>query len=253
MFSNLLMPFAPSDWLTLFTLTGLEVVLGIDNVIFIALLVEHLTPKDRIKARFIGLSLALLLRVVLLFGATWVIGLTKPLFHLFEMPFSGRSLLLIIGGLFLIIKSALEVVSLFKEAGIKEKRPSASVEKKRFRNVIIQIIFVDLILSFDSIITAVGITNHLLVIIIAIFIAIAVMLLSAAPISDFIYKNPSIKVLALAFILLVGVFLVAQGFGYEIEKGYLYVAMLFCLMVETTNLLLKKQQIKNNHSSRAAS
>lgn len=246
--------FAAENLLTLLTLTGLEIVLGIDNVIFIALLVEHLKGRERVKARFIGLSLALILRIILLFGASWIIGLTQPLFTIFTMPFSGRSLLLIIGGLFLVVKSILETRQLFNEEtkDTSETISSAKENKhaqKKFRSIITQIIFVDLILSFDSIITAVGMTNNLPVIIIAIFIAIGTMMISAKPIGNFIYQNPSIKVIALAFIFLVGVLLVGNGFNIDIPKPYLYFAMFFCMGVEIINILLRKKQEKKANLS----
>jgi predicted tellurium resistance membrane protein TerC len=225
--------------LNLFTLTGLEIILGIDNVIFIALLVHTLPARERFKARVIGLSLALILRVLMLFGAAWIIKLTAPLFTLFGFDFAGRNLLLILGGLFLIGKSALEVLELFQEVPID---PEAQDQPSKYWQVIMQITFIDLILSFDSIITAVGMTSNLYVIITAIFIAIIVMLFSAKPIGDFIYKYPSVKVIALAFIAMVGVMLVSNGFNFEFPKGYLYMTMVFSMFVETINILLAKKK-----------
>jgi predicted tellurium resistance membrane protein TerC len=240
--------FTLSNALGLLTLTGLEVILGIDNVIFIAIIVEHLPADMRAKVRFIGLSLALILRVVLLLGISWIVGLTEPIFSLFGVDFSGRSLLLIAGGLFLVFKPLKETLEMFIEAG-EAKEHGVVKTAKGFWAVIAQIVFVDLVLSFDSILTAVGVSNNLPIMISAIVIAMVVMLVSAKPISDFIYKNPSIKIMALSFILLVGVLLVAAGFHIEIPKGYLYFSMFFALAVEMLNIMLKKKQQKHHKVS----
>lgn len=237
--------FTISNLLSLTTLTGLEIILGIDNVIFIALIVQHLPPHERGKARFIGLSLALLLRVVMLLGVSWIIGLKEPLFEMFGFDFSGRSLMLISGGLFLIIKPIMELVEMFHEDGHGPHIAKGAEKRKTFFSVIVQIIFIDLILSFDSVITAVGMTNNIPIIITAIVIAMAVMLLSAKPISDFITTYPSLKVIALAFIMLVGVVLVAGGFDFEIDKTYLYFSMFFSLSIEVINILLNKKRARN--------
>jgi predicted tellurium resistance membrane protein TerC len=228
--------FAAENLLNLFTLTGLEIVLGIDNVIFIALLVQHLEGKTRVRARIFGLSLAFVARIAMLFGASWIMRLTEPLFSVFSFPFSGRSLLLIAGGLFLVVKSILEVMELFQGAEHKNYTKSA---KRSYFHIISQIIFIDIILSFDSIITAVGLSDNLMVIIIAIVIAMIVMLVSAEPIGRILTTNPSIKVLALAFIGFLGVILVLAGFDIEIDKGYLYFSMLFASIVEILNIKLR--------------
>lgn len=228
--------FAAENLLNLFTLTGLEVILGIDNVIFIALLVQHLERKKRTRARIFGLSLAFIARIIMLFGATWIMRLTEPLFSIFSFSFSGRSILLIAGGLFLVVKSILEVIELFH---IKESNEDETkIRPQSYFRVISQIIFIDIILSFDSIITAVGISNNLSVIIIAIVIAMIVMLVSAEPIGKCLAANPSIKILALAFIGFLGIILVLAGFNIEIDKGYLYFSMLFAGIVETINIKL---------------
>lgn len=223
--------------LGLFTLTGLEIVLGIDNVIFIALLVQNLDRNSRKKARFIGLSLALIMRIIMLFFATWIMKLTYPLFTIWNKDFSGRNILLILGGLFLIIKSIMELVELFKA---EEKKPEQNKNEQSFFYVIMQIIFIDIILSFDSIITAVGISNDFAIMVAAIVIAMIVMLAASNPISKFIYHHPSIKVLALAFIALVGALLFLNGFDIAVNKGYLYFAMFFSSLVEAINIYLKK-------------
>jgi predicted tellurium resistance membrane protein TerC len=237
--------FTLTNLLNLTTLTGLEIILGIDNVIFIALIVQHLPPSDRGKARLMGLSLAIILRIAMLLGVSWIISLKEPFFTLLGFPFSGRSLMLLAGGAFLIIKPIIELVEMFKEAGHPHQHVATPTEKKKTMfSVIVQIIFIDLVLSFDSVITAVGMTNNIPIIIVAIFIAMAVMLLSAKPISDFIAAYPSIKVIALAFIMLVGVVLVAAGFDVEIDKTYLYFSMFFSLGIEVTNILLHKKRSK---------
>lgn len=229
--------------LGLFTLTSLEIILGIDNVIFIALLVQNLDRQKRRKARVIGLSLALIARIVMLFFATWIMKLTTPLFSILSKDFSGRSILLILGGLFLIVKPVLEVLQMFKPEAEKEE---VKENNKSFSYIITQIIFIDIILSFDSIITAVGISNDFSIMVAAIVIAMIVMLISASPISTFIYNNPSIKILALAFIALVGVLLLLNGFDIYINKAYLYFAMFFSGMVETINIALKKSEREGN-------
>lgn len=222
--------------LNLFTLTGLEIVLGIDNVIFIALLVQNLQGKVRARARIIGLSLALIIRLLMLSGATWMMKLTDPLFSLFFIHFSGKSLFLIAGGLFLVVKSIKELLELFHA---KEEQKSSSAQQE-YWNIILQIIFIDVILSFDSIITAVGISSDMPIMVTAIMIAILVMLLASEPVGQFIYRNPSIKVLALAFIGFLGVFLTLAGVDIEIDKGYLYFSMLFAGLIEVINIKLRK-------------
>lgn len=225
--------------LSLLTLTGLEIVLGIDNVIFIALIVQNLEKNSRKKARFIGLSLALVIRILMLFFATWIMKLTHPLFTIFSFPISGRSLMLIFGGLFLIVKTIMEFIEMFSNEQHEKKQNET--KSYSFSNAIIQIIFIDIILSFDSIITAVGLSDNLSVIVIAVVIAMLVMLASASTIGNFIYSNPSIKVLALAFVGLVGVMLFLNGFDIVFNKGYLYFAMFFSLMIEVLNSKLKNR------------
>ena len=224
--------------LSLLTLTGLEIVLGVDNVIFIALIVQHLEKNDRKKARFIGLSLALFIRILMLFFATWIMQLTYPLFTIFSFSVSGRSLMLIFGGLFLIVKTIMEFLEMF---GKKQEKESSKTKSSSFFNAIVQIIFIDVILSFDSIITAVGLSDNFSVMVIAIVIAMIIMIISSSTIGNFIYSNPSIKVLALAFIGLVGVMLFLQGFDINFNKGYLYFAMFFSGMIEILNTKLKNK------------
>ena len=229
--------------LNLFTLITLEIILGIDNVIFIAILIHNLPSAKRANARFVGLSLALVLRIFMLLGASWIITLTTPLFRLYNFDFSGRSLLLLIGGIFLVGKSILELVELFDDKSFDPYNEKTS--SNNYWKIIFQIIFIDLILSFDSIITAVGMTNHLEIIIVAIIVAMIVMLIASKPIGDFIYNYPSIKIIALCFIALVGTMLLLNGFEIEFSKAYLYLTLLFSMIVEAINIMLRRA--KNNN------
>ena len=225
--------------ITLITLTWLEIILGIDNVIFIAILVNKLDHNLRNKSRMIGLTLALVLRILLLFSAAWMINLTEPFITIWHFPFSGRNILLLLGGLFLVVKPIKEIITMFQ--GEDNNNDSVKLAGN-FASIIGQIIFIDLILSFDSIITAVGIApNNLPVIIVAIIIAMVIMLIASRPIGDFIHDHPSIKVIALNFILLVGVFLVEDGLNIHLNKNYLYCAVAFATLTETINVLLAKK------------
>jgi predicted tellurium resistance membrane protein TerC len=231
--------FTTDGLLNLFTLTTLEIILGIDNVIFIAILIHNLPSNKRTHGKFVGLFLALVLRIIMLMGASWITKLTNPFFSIYGFDFSGRNLLLIIGGIFLIGKSILELIELFDDKSfdpVESKSPS-----HRYWRVIFQIVFIDLILSFDSIITAVGMTNNLPIIITAIFISIIVMMVSSKTIGDFIHKYPTVKIIALCFIALVGIMLVLNGFGIEFSKSYLYMTMFFSIVVEMINILLKRK------------
>lgn len=228
--------------MNLLTLSGLEVILGIDNVIFIALIVQTLPPNIRNSTRILGLSIALILRILMLFGVSWIMSLNYPLFSLFDFTFTGKTLMLIGGGGFLIIKSMLELKEMFVTP---KHRLNVSEKEAKYWKAIMQIVFIDLVLSFDSIITAVGIAgNNLTIIIIAIVVAMIIMLFASKPIGDFIAKYQSLKVIALAFILLVGIFLVAGGLGIDIPKAYLYFAMFFSLGIESINILLQRQKSK---------
>ena len=221
------------------TLSGLEIVLGIDNIIFLAILVHHIPEHRRNKIRFFGLSLAVALRILMLFGVSWVMSLTQPWLTILGVELSGHSLMLLAGGLFLIIKSIVELFEMF-EASHREQT-SKPTKQPEWR-IILQIVFVDLILSFDSVIVAVGMVNNLYLIIAAILIEMVIMLVASKAIGEFMYKNPSIKVIGLAFILLVGAFLMGNGFGYDLPKGYLYFAIFFSLLVEIINIKLKNNQ-----------
>lgn len=227
----------PQLWIAFATLTVLELVLGIDNIIFISILSGKLPPEQQARARFIGLSLALVMRVILLFSLSWVIGLTAPLFSAFGQSVSGRDLVLLIGGLFLIAKSTHEIHgSLEGEEGTAAKRVYSS-----FASVIIQITVLDMVFSLDSVITAIGMVNNLTVMIAAVVISIIAMMLFANSIGSFVQRHPTIKMLALAFLLLIGVTLIAEGLHQHIPKGYIYFAMAFSVLVEVLNMRLRKK------------
>jgi predicted tellurium resistance membrane protein TerC len=222
-------------WIALLTLTVLEIVLGIDNIVFISILAGKLRAEERERARRIGLSLAMFIRVALLLSITWVMGLTEPLFTVTSQEISGRDLILIIGGLFLIAKSTHEIHDKLEGA---EGHASAKVAAS-FTGVIIQILLLDIVFSLDSVITAVGMADDVMVMIIAVIIAVGVMLLSAGAISDFVERHPTVKMLALSFLLLIGVSLLGEGFDQHIPKGYIYFAMGFSIFVEMINLRVR--------------
>jgi predicted tellurium resistance membrane protein TerC len=222
-------------WIALATLTLLEIVLGIDNIVFISILSAKVREEDRARARRIGLSLAMFIRLGLLWSLTWVIRLTAPLFTTFGHEISGRDLIMLIGGLFLIAKSTHEIhEKLEGDAGARGARVAAS-----FGGVIVQILLLDIIFSLDSVITAVGMAEHLAVMVIAVVLAVGVMMLSAAAISEFVERHPTVKMLALSFLLLIGVSLIAEGFEQHIPKGYIYFAMGFSIFVEMINLRVR--------------
>lgn len=227
----------PQAWISLLTLTGLEIVLGIDNVIFISILAGKLPVEQQPKARKLGLSLALITRIALLASIAWIAKLTTPLFSLLGHGISGRDLILIIGGLFLIFKSTHEIhEKLEGEEGHASAKVAAS-----FAKIIVQIMLLDVVFSLDSVITAVGMAQHLTVMIAAVILAMGVMLLAAGSISDFVNKHPTLKILALSFLLLIGTTLIAEGMGFHIPKGYVYFAMAFSFGVEMLNLKLRKK------------
>ena len=222
-------------WIALLTLTVLEIVLGIDNIVFISILAGKLPPADRERARRVGLMLAMLMRVGLLLSITWVMSLTQPLFTVTSFEISGRDLILILGGLFLIGKSTHEIHDKLEgEEGHASARVAAS-----FSAVIVQILLLDVVFSLDSVITAVGMAEDIAVMILAVVIAVLVMLLSARAIGDFVERHPTVKMLALSFLILIGVSLVAEGFDHHIPKGYIYFAMAFSIFVELINLRVR--------------
>lgn len=227
----------PQIWIAFATLTVLELVLGIDNVIFISILSGKLPPEQQQRARYIGLALALGMRVLLLLSLTWVMGLTEPLFSVFGYNISGRDMILLIGGLFLIGKSTHEIHgSLEGEEGHASKRAYPS-----FTAVIIQITLLDIVFSLDSVITAVGMVSNIWIMIAAVVVSILAMMFFAGPIGGFVQRHPTIKMLALSFLLLIGVTLIAEGLHQHIPKGYIYFAMAFSVLVEALNMRIRKR------------
>jgi predicted tellurium resistance membrane protein TerC len=225
----------PQTWISLLSLTALEVVLGIDNIIFISILAEKLPEAQEERGRRIGLLMAMGTRILLLISIAWVISLTKPLFEVFGHDVSGRDLILIAGGLFLLGKSTLEIHDKLEASeGERDVRAPAS-----FTGVIIQIMLLDIVFSLDSVITAVGMANLLGVMIAAVVIAVIIMLFASTPISKFVNQHPTLKILALSFLLLIGVSLVAEGLDFHIPKGYIYFAMAFSVFVEMLNMRLR--------------
>jgi predicted tellurium resistance membrane protein TerC len=233
----------PQIWISLLTLTGLEIVLGIDNVIFISILAGKLPAEQQERARKLGLSLALITRVLLLLSLSWIMGLTKPLFTLpvMNQAISGRDLVLLLGGLFLIWKSVKEVHEKLEDA---DGHATANARGVTFAGVIVQILILDVVFSLDSVITAVGMATNIGVMIAAVVIALGVMLAFAGAISDFVNRHPTLKMLALSFLILIGVTLVGEGLGQHIPKGYIYFSMAFAFGVEMLNLKLRSKERK---------
>jgi predicted tellurium resistance membrane protein TerC len=227
----------PEIWIALATLTFLEIVLGVDNIIFISILSGKLPPDQQPKARRIGLLGAMGTRILLLFSLAWIIKLTAPLFAVLGHPVSGRDLILIGGGLFLLGKSTLEIHERLEgEEGHGSNRVAAT-----FASVIVQIMLLDIVFSLDSVITAVGMVDELWVMITAVIASVAIMMVAAEPISAFVHRHPTVKMLALSFLLLIGLSLLLEGFGQHIPKGYVYFAMGFSVFVETINLKLRSK------------
>jgi predicted tellurium resistance membrane protein TerC len=232
----------PNAWIALATLTALEIVLGIDNIIFISILVGRLPPDKRDMARRLGLGLAMGSRIALLMALAWIMRLTEPLFSVLGQEVSGRDLILIGGGLFLLWKSVHEIHnSLEGESDSGHEGGGAAAAKVSFAGVLVQIAVIDIVFSLDSVITAVGLADDIMVMVIAIIAAVGVMLFAAKPIGDFVDAHPTIKILALAFLVLVGVTLIAEGFGTHVPKGYIYFAMAFSFAVEMINIRLRKR------------
>ena len=230
----------PQAWIALLTLTALELVLGIDNIVFISILVDKLPPELQRKARMIGLFLAMFMRIALLLTLSWIIGLKEPLFSLpiFNQDVSGRDMILIGGGLFLIWKSTVEIHQSLEGA---EGHATEAAVRAGFTAVIIQIIIIDLVFSLDSIITAVGMVDEIAVMIAAVVISVALMMAFAGAIGRFVSDHPTIKMLALSFLVVVGVVLIADGFGPHVPKGYIYFAMAFSVGVEMLNITMRKR------------
>ncbi len=232
----------PDAWIALATLTILEIVLGIDNIVFISILSGKLPEDQQARARTVGLLLAMVTRIILLFSIAWIVRLTAPWFTVFGVELSGRDLIMLIGGLFLLGKATHEIHDKLEgEEGHAEARTTAT-----FASVITQILLLDVVFSLDSVITAVGMADDLAVMVIAVVAAVGVMLVAAGPISEFVESHPTVKILALSFLLLIGMSLVAEGFGFHIPKGYIYFAMGFSIFVEVINLRIRasRQPVK---------
>ena len=228
----------PATWLSLVTLTAMEIVLGIDNVIFISILVDKLPAGQREKARKLGLGLALVLRLALLFAITWVMGLNNPLFEVFGKGFTGRDLILIGGGLFLLVKATREIHENLEVVHDEHQAPTG---RSAFGMVLVQILALDIVFSLDSVITAVGMAQHISVMVAAMVIAVGVMLAFSGSVAAFVMRHPSMKILALSFLLLIGVVLIADGLGQHVGKGYIYFAMAFSFGVELLNMRVRKK------------
>ncbi|CAG35121.1 TerC family protein [Desulfotalea psychrophila] len=228
----------PQGWIALVTLVALEIVLGIDNIIFISILVARLPESERNRARRLGILLAMASRLLLLFSIVWVMSLVEPWFSLAGNDFSGRDIILIVGGLFLLGKSTLEIHSSLEVA----EREGPVLATSTFMAVLAQICILDVIFSLDSVITAVGLVQHTSIMVIAVVLSVAVMLVAAKSIGEFIDKNPTIKMLALSFLILIGVTLVGEGFDMHVAKAYIYFAMAFSVGVEMLNIRIRKNQ-----------
>ncbi len=225
----------PQAWISLLTLTALEIVLGIDNIVFISILAGKLPADQQPRARLLGLAAAMLTRIALLFSLTWIMGLTEPWFHVLEHGVSGRDLILLAGGLFLIGKSTFEIHDKLEGAEAHGSTRGAA----NFAGIIVQIMLLDIVFSLDSVITAIGMAQHLEIMVAAVVIAVGFMMLFSGAISDFVHHHPTVKMLALSFLLLIGVTLIADGLGQHISKGYIYFAMAFSVFVEMLNLRIR--------------
>ena len=229
-------------WIALITLTFLEIVLGIDNIIFISIVAGKLPQHQQKKARLIGLSLALVMRVLLLFGITWLVSLTNPVITIMEFGLSWKDIILIAGGLFLIAKSTSEIHH--KVEGVDKENDGPNIKVTVFSQAILQIVLLDIIFSFDSILTAVGLTKEITLMVIAVIISILVMMIFAGAISDFINKHPTLQILALSFLILIGFMLGIEAFHFHVPKGYIYFAVFFSLLVEVINIRMRKKSTK---------
>lgn len=227
-----------NDLIALLSLSAMEIVLGIDNIVFISILVDKLPKAQQARVRQAGIGLALIARLGLLFSISWVMGLTQPFFTVLTKEFSGRSLILLVGGLFLIAKATFEIHD--KLEGAKHATVDAKKKTKSLWSVFLQIVLLDLVFSLDSVITAVGMAQHIWIMVVAMVLAVLVMLVFSGFIGKFVMKHPAIKILALSFLLLIGVMLLAEGMGAHVSKAYIYFAMSFSLMVEMLNMRYRK-------------
>ena len=233
----------PEAWIAFATLTGLELVLGIDNIIFISIVVAKLPAHQREFARKVGLFAAMFMRIALLLVLSWIIGMTEPLFSVLGQGISGRDLILLLGGLFLLWKSVLEIHETMEGGGGEANVAAAA--RTSLAGVIAQIMLIDLVFSLDSIITAVGMVDEVAIMIAAVIASVGLMMLFAAPIGHFVARHPTIKMLALAFLVAIGVLLIAEGTGYHVPKGYVYTAMAFSLVVEMLNIRMRKKMAQD--------
>ncbi|SDS23121.1 TerC family protein [Gramella sp. MAR_2010_147] len=233
----------PDTWVALLTLTFLEIVLGIDNIIFISLVAGKVPEESQKKARVGGLSIALIMRILLLLSITWIIGLTKPVLTVADFELSWRDIILIAGGIFLLVKSTLEIHH--KVEGQHEESQNGKRTKKTisFSSAILQIVLLDLVFSFDSILTAVGLTDQIILMVIAVVVAIIVMMIFAKPVGEFVNNHPTIQILALSFLILIGVMLIVEGAHYHVPKGYIYFAVFFSLAIEMLNMRYRKKNV----------
>lgn len=238
--------FSPESLVAFATLLVLEIILGIDNVIFISILANKLPPHQQNQARVIGLTLAFVMRIALLFAATWIISLTNDLFELFGMGFSGRDLILILGGLFLVYKAVVEIHEKLEGA---ESNQRAGGKTVTFAGVIVQILLIDVVFSLDSVITAIGMVDELWIMVAAVMIAITLMLFTAKAISDFVNRHPSVKMLALAFLVLIGTTLIAEGFEVHIDKALIYGPIAFAIIVEVLNLVYRGRRARRRNET----
>ncbi|MBD8890828.1 TerC family protein [Roseibium litorale] len=239
----------PQVWASLLTLTVMEIVLGIDNIVFISVIVSRLPAHIADRARKIGLALALVFRIALLAALSWLVGLTAPLFSAFDLDFSWRDLILIGGGLFLLVKATHEIHKGIEGEDEELASNPAAAAARGFAGVIAQIIVIDLVFSIDSIITAIGMAQHIEIMVAAVILAMMVMYAASGPVSGFIQRHPTTKMLALSFLLLIGVSLIADGLGFHIPRGYIYFAMAFSAGVEVVNVLAKSRKQKAEHAS----
>jgi predicted tellurium resistance membrane protein TerC len=242
----------PETYISLFTLVAMEIVLGIDNIIFISILAGKLTPEKRQNARTIGLLMAVLSRLILLFSLTWLTKLTQPLLNIvpLSLALSGKDLVLLAGGLFLIAKSSHEIYDKVEAYPSSEHLVHATEDirapKADMKSIIIQIMIIDTVFSLDSIITAVGMVPHLIIMVLAILISLVVMILAAKPVGEFIDKHPSVKILALSFLILIGTMLVAEAFHIHMPKGYIYFALVYALIIEFINMRFRGKKASKN-------
>ena len=239
--------FRPEAWAALVTLTALEIVLGIDNIIFISIIVGRLPDEQRARGRILGLGLAMVTRIMLLLSITWVMGLKADLFTVLSVGISGRDLILLGGGLFLLAKSTSEIHESLEGGDHEQKKGSAS----GFVATLLQIAVIDIVFSLDSVITAVGLASDIPVMILSIMVAVGIMMVASKSIGDFVDRHPTVKMLALSFLILVGVTLVAEGAGFEFPKGYIYFAMAFSVCVEMLNLRLRRKEAEPVHLHRS--